>query len=54
MAKEIKYEQALTQLEEIVEQMENDELNIDELGEQLKKAQKLVKLCKDKLTKTDE
>ena len=29
MAKEIKYEQALTQLEEIVEQMENDELNID-------------------------
>ena len=53
MAKEIKYEQALTQLEEIVEQMENDELNIDELGEQLKKAQKLVKLCKDKLTKTD-
>lgn len=54
MAKKIKYEQALTQLEEIVEQMENDELNIDELGEQLKKAQKLVKLCKDKLTKTDE
>ncbi len=54
MAKEIKYEQALTQLEEIVEQMENNELNIDELGEQLKKAQKLVKLCKDKLTKTDE
>ena len=54
MAKEIKYELALTQLEEIVEQMENDELNIDELGEQLKKAQKLVKLCKDKLTKTDE
>ena len=54
MAKEIKYEQALTQLEEIVEQMENDELNIDELGEQLKKAQKLVKLCKNKLTKTDE
>ena len=54
MAKEIKYEQALTQLEEIVEKRENDELNIDELGEQLKKAQKLVKLCKDKLTKTDE
>ena len=54
MAKEIKYEQALTQLEEIVEQMENDELNIDELGEQLKKAQKLVTLCKDKLPKTDE
>ncbi|MBR7013718.1 MAG: exodeoxyribonuclease VII small subunit, partial [Prevotella sp.] len=34
--------------------MENDELDIDSLAEQLKKAQELIKLCKDKLTKTDE
>ena len=34
--------------------MDNDELDIDTLGQQLKTAQKLVKLCKDKLTKTDE
>jgi Exonuclease VII small subunit. len=40
-------------LEHIVEQMENDELDIDVMGEQLKRAQKLIKLCKDKLTKTD-
>lgn len=54
MAKEeFKYEEALHQLEYIVEQMENDELDIDAMGEQLKKAQKLIKLCKDKLTKTD-
>lgn len=53
MAKEIKYEEALKQLEEIVDKMENDELDIDSLGEQLKTAQKLIKLCKDKLTKTD-
>lgn len=54
MAKEeFKYEEALRQLEYIVEQMENDELDIDVMGEQLKKAQKLIKLCKDKLTKTD-
>ena len=54
MAKdEVKYEEALRQLEHIVEQMENDELDIDVMGEQLKRAQKLIKLCKDKLTKTD-
>lgn len=52
--KELKYEEALKQLEDIVAKMENDELDIDTLGQQLKTAQKLVKFCKDKLTKTDE
>ena len=50
----MKYEQAVRELEEIVERMENDELDIDQLSEQLKRAKTLVKLCKDKLTKTDE
>lgn len=55
MAKqEIKYEEAVAQLEEIVDKMENDELDIDQLSDQLKRAKELVKLCKDKLTKTDE
>ena len=55
MAKdEMKYEQAVRELEQIVERMENDELDIDQLSEQLKRAKTLVKLCKDKLTKTDE
>ena len=51
---EMKYEQAVRELEEIVDRMENDELDIDQLSEQLKRAKTLVKLCKDKLTKTDE
>lgn len=54
MPKEIKYEEALKQLEDIIDKMENDELDIDSLSEQLKTAQKLIKVCKDKLTKTDE
>ena len=33
--------------------MEAGEYDIDELSEQLKQSQKLIKLCKDKLTKTD-
>lgn len=52
--KEIKYEEAVAQLEEIVDKMENDELDIDQLSDQLRRAKELVKLCKDKLTKTDE
>lgn len=55
MAKqEFKYEEAVEQLEEIVAKMENDELDIDQLSDQLKRAKQLVKMCKDKLTKTDE
>ena len=51
---EMKYEKAVSELEEIVDKMERDELDIDQLSEQLKRAKFLVKLCKDKLTKTDE
>ena len=52
--KEIKYEEAVAQLEEIVDKMENDELDIDQLSDQLKRAKELVKRCKDNLAKTDE
>jgi exodeoxyribonuclease VII small subunit len=43
MATEIKYEDAIRQLEDIV----------DEMSKQLKKAQQLIKLCKQRLTQTD-
>ena len=48
-----KYEAALAQLETIVRKMENNEFDIDELAVQLKKAQQLIKLCKDRLTQTE-
>ena len=50
----MKYEDSIKELESIVRRMENDELDIDSLGKQLKKAQQLIKLCKDKLAKADE
>ena len=53
MKQEIKYEAAFAELQSIVRRMENDELDIDQMSEQLKRAQQLIKLCKDKLTKTD-
>ncbi len=49
-----KYEDAMRELERIVTKMENNELDIDTLGEELKRAQELIKLCRNKLTKTDE
>ena len=49
----MKYEEAVAQLEEIVSKMETGELDVDSLSTHLKMAQKLIKFCKDKLTKTD-
>lgn len=54
MNEELKYEEALAQLETIVRKMEQNEYDIDELAAQLKTAQRLIKFCKDKLTKTED
>lgn len=54
MKKDIKYEEAVRRLEDIVDRMESGDMDIDTLGEQLKTAKELMKLCKDKLTKADE
>lgn len=53
MEEEIKYEDAVKELEAIVRCMENDELDIDSLAAQLKRAQQLVTLCKEKLASAD-
>jgi exodeoxyribonuclease VII small subunit len=50
----MKYEEAVHQLEEIVQKMENGDYSIDEIAVQLQTAQRLIKLCKDKLTKTEQ
>lgn len=52
--KDIKYEEAVRQLEAIVVKMERGELDIDSMVAQLKQAQELVKLCKQKLKRTDD
>ena len=49
----MKYEEEVKRLEQIVQQMESGDLNIDQLTEQLKEAQRIIKSCKAKLTKTD-
>ena len=50
---EMKYEEAYNELQSIVKKMEGEELDIDQMAEAVKRAQVLIKLCKDKLTKTE-
>ena len=53
MNKKMSYRQAAEQLEEIVAQIENGELGIVELSKKVEEAAELVKMCKDKLRRTD-
>lgn len=53
MSEEISYTDAHRELQEIVTQMENSEISIDELDSKIKRASELLKICKDKLFKTE-
>ena len=48
------YSEAVTELEEIVKQMQSNECSIDNLSELTTRSLELLQYCKDKLTKTDE
>lgn len=48
------YTAAFEELKEIVDQLENDSISVDELTEKMKRATTLMKICRDKLTKTEE
>ncbi len=52
--KAITYTEAMTEVEEILEQIENEELDVDDLAEKVKRVSVLLKTCKDKLLKTNE
>jgi exodeoxyribonuclease VII small subunit len=53
MTKKISYTEAFNELQEIVSEMENSEINIDQLDTRIKRASELLKICKDKLFKTE-
>lgn len=48
-AKEIKYSEALKQIEDIIHSLENEENDIDETLKKVKKASELLKICKNRL-----
>jgi exodeoxyribonuclease VII small subunit len=52
--KKTSYQEALVEIDEILVKIESNELDIDELAEKVKRVAFLLKLCKDKLQKTNE
>ncbi len=53
-SKQLTYSQALTELEEILNEIESEEINVDILAEKVKRAAYLIKFCKGKLRNTEE
>ncbi len=53
MAQEINYTEAYNELQQIVKEMENSQISIDHLDVKIKRAAELLKICKDKLFKTE-
>ena len=54
MSKEIKYTEAFEELQQIVADIEDGEISVDELSVKVKRASELIKVCKTKLTSTEE
>ncbi len=52
--KKISYNEAIAEIEEVLEKIENEELDVDELTEKVKRVSVLLKICKDKLFSTNE
>lgn len=52
--KKVSYSEAIAEIEEILEKIENEELDVDELAEKVKRVSVLLKICKEKLTKTND
>lgn len=48
------YTEAFDELQTIVNELERAEVSIDELSEKVKRAAVLIKICKQKLTATEE
>lgn len=53
MSKET-YQQAFEELQQIVSEIEEGQISVDELSEKVKRASILIKICKSKLTSTEE
>lgn len=51
--RKVSYSEAMAEIEDILEKIENEELDVDELAEKVKRVSILLKTCKDKLTKTN-
>ena len=54
MSEKINYTEAFEELQAIVSEIEQGEISVDDLSEKVKRAAHLIKICKLKLTTTEE
>ncbi|MFN2380798.1 MAG: exodeoxyribonuclease VII small subunit [Bacteroidales bacterium] len=52
--KKISFNEAIKELENILEQIESGEPDVDELSGKVKRAAELIKICRKKLKSTEE
>ena len=52
-AKKLTYQEAVNEIDEILNKIENEELDVDELSAKVKRVSNLIKLCKERLHKTE-
>jgi exodeoxyribonuclease VII small subunit len=54
MTKKLSYAEAMAEIEEIINKIENDEFTVDDLADKVKRISSLIQFCKDKLRSTEE
>jgi len=54
MSEHPNYTDAFSELQEIVSEIEQGQISVDELSEKVKRAALLIKICKTKLSTTEE
>lgn len=47
------YKNAVSEIDDILGKIENEELDVDELSQRVKRISQLIKFCQDKLHKTE-
>ena len=52
--KGLSYKEAINEIEEILQQIENEEPDVDQLSEKVKRLSALVSWCREKLHNTEE
>jgi exodeoxyribonuclease VII small subunit len=52
--KQIKYGEAVEEIESILNKIENEELDVDDLTAKVKRVSELLAICKNKLHSTEE
>ena len=52
--KKLTYAQAIEEVERILERFNGEQMDVDELGAQVKRAADLIRLCKEKLRKAEQ